>query len=193
MTSVQADIISADEELTHELIYSQAIADAIISITAKFSSQLPVDEIILDHIYYKDSEEASSNWRLPEKRQFIDFNWSQERCNQTKRIDVSIRCRDFLCGLMLGRRSKKRLCITLRYLEGNPDDHPLKGFVMPIALIISESFADAYNISQVNISRPEKGLINRYQSFGYSLNAADKARVKRNNNPRAKLLTKLLK
>ncbi|BBS53173.1 hypothetical protein RUW70_24285 [Klebsiella pneumoniae] len=192
MESVQAGILPANEELTHELIYSEAIADAMISIAAKFSSQLPVDEIKLGHIYYEDSYEASRSWRLPEKRQYIDFNWNQERRNQTKRIDVSIRCRDFLCGLMLGRRSKNRLCITLRYLEGNPHNHPLKGFVMPIALIISESFADAYGIRQVNISRPDKKLIERYASFGYSLNAADKARVKRNNSPRAKLLTKLL-
>ncbi|MEB7587900.1 hypothetical protein NGC36_21780 [Serratia rubidaea] len=192
MASVQAGILHADEELTHELIYSGAIADAMIAITAKFSSQLPVDEIILDHIYYDDSEEANRNWRLPEKRQYIDFNWNQERRKQTKRIDVSIRCQDFLCGLMLGRRSKNRLCITLRYLEGNPNDHPLKGFVMPIALIISESFADAYGIKQINISRPDKNLINRYESYGYSLNAADKARVKRKNLPRAKLLTKLI-
>ncbi|HGH7465998.1 TPA: hypothetical protein ACG71I_002445 [Klebsiella pneumoniae] len=192
MESVQAGILPANEELTHELIYSEAIADAMISIAAKFSSQLPVDEIKLGHIYYEDSDEASRSWRLPEKRQYIDFNWNQERRNQTKRIDVSIRCRDFLCGLMLGRRSKNRLCITLRYLEGNPHNHPSKGFVMPIALIISESFADAYGIRQVNISRPDKKLIERYASFGYSLNAADKARVKRNNSPRAKLLTKLL-
>ncbi|HAT2179294.1 hypothetical protein [Raoultella planticola] len=192
MESVQAGILPANEELTHELIYSEAISDAMISIAAKFSSQLPVDEIKLGHIYYEDSDEASRSWRRPEKRQYIDFNWNQERRNQTKRIDVSIRCRDFLCGLMLGRRSKNRLCITLRYLEGNPHNHPLKGFVMPIALIISESFADAYGIRQVNISRPDKKLIERYASFGYSLNAADKARVKRNNSPRAKLLTKLI-
>ncbi len=37
MASVQADILSADEELTHELIYSQVIADTIISITVTCS------------------------------------------------------------------------------------------------------------------------------------------------------------
>nr|DAY63469.1 MAG TPA: hypothetical protein [Caudoviricetes sp.] len=192
MESVQASIVRPTEELTHELIYSEAIADAMLSIATRFGNRLPVNEIKLGHIYYEDSDEASREWRLPEKRHYIDINWNQERRNQTKRIDVSIRCRDFLCGLMLGRRSKKRLCITLRYLEGNPYDHPLKGFVMPIALIIAESFADAYGIRQVNISRPDKQLIERYESFGYSLNAADKARVKRNNLPRAKLLTKLI-
>ena len=54
MESVQAGILPANEELTHELIYSEAIADAMISIAAKFSSQLPVDEIKLGHIYYED-------------------------------------------------------------------------------------------------------------------------------------------
>ncbi|OWD19626.1 hypothetical protein A8C76_12145 [Escherichia coli] len=173
-------------------MYFQALAEAKISITKEFSHLLPVDEIELGHIYYEDSEEARLEWRKTEKRDWISFDWSLEKSNQTKRIDVSIRCRNFLCGLMLGRRSKRRLCITLRYLEGNPHAHPLKGFVMPIALIIAESFAEVYGINQVNISRPEKKLLDRYQSYGYTLNSADKERVKRNNRPRAKLLTKLI-
>lgn len=192
MDSDQLAIQPADEELTHELNYTRAISDSLLSITAQFSSELPVEDIKLGHIYYDDAEEVSREWRKTEKRDWISLNWNQEKSNQTRRIDVSIRCRSFLCGLMLGRRSKKRLCVTLRYLEGNPHDHPLKGFVMPIALIIAESFAEVYNISQVNISRPDKNLIERYQSFGYALSAVDKNRVKRNNNPRAKLLTKLI-
>ncbi|CAM2925498.1 hypothetical protein APT15_09740 [Escherichia coli] len=192
MSSDQREIQPNDEELTHELIYFQALAEAKISITKEFSHLLPVDEIELGHIYYEDSEEARLEWRKTEKRDWISFDWSLEKSNQTKRIDVSIRCRNFLCGLMLGRRSKRRLCITLRYLEGNPHAHPLKGFVMPIALIIAESFAEVYGINQVNISRPEKKLLDRYQSYGYTLNSADKERVKRNNRPRAKLLTKLI-
>lgn len=100
MESVQASIVRPTEELTHELIYSEAIADAMLSIATRFGNRLPVNEIKLGHIYYEDSDEASRECRLPEKRHYIDINWNQERRNQTKRIDVSIRCRDFLCGLM---------------------------------------------------------------------------------------------
>ncbi|WP_199634712.1 hypothetical protein JEM67_17930 [Serratia sp. PAMC26656] len=192
MNSELDELPSVDEELTHELRYAQALSEGLIMISQQLAGKIPVDEIELGHIYYKDSQEASRNWRQHGKRQEIDLEWWRERRNQTKRIDVSIRCRHFLCGLMLARRSRQRLCVTLRYLEGNPNAHPLKGFVMPIALIIAESFAMEYDISQVNISRPAKELIKRYQSFGYALDATDKNRVKRNNKPRAKLMIKTI-
>lgn len=192
MNAEPQTLLVVDEELTHELKYAQALADAMVEISGRLASKIPVHEIELGHIYYKDSQEASRNWRQNVKREEINLEWWRERHNQTKRIDVSIRCRDFLCGLMLARRSRQRLCVNFRYLEGNPNSHPLKGFVMPIALIIAESFAKEYDISQVNISRPSKGLIERYQSFGYALDATDKNRIKRNNKPRAKLMTKTI-
>ncbi len=60
----------------------------MISIAAKFSSQLPVDEIKLGHIYYvKTQMRLVGVGVCQKKRQYIDFNWNQERRNQTKRID----------------------------------------------------------------------------------------------------------
>lgn len=181
-----------DVETTHELIRETALADAMVTIATDFGHILPVDEIILDRIYYEDSQEVIRAWRMPQKRSWIEFNWARERSHQTKRIDVTIRCRHFLCGLMLAKRSRKKLCVTLRYLEGNPYNHPLSGYVLPIALIIAESFAVAYNIKQVCVSRPAKGLINHYITQGYELSPADKARLKRSGQPRAKLMTKEL-
>lgn len=90
------------------------------------------------------------------------------------------------------KRARKRLCVTLRYLEDNPNKHPLSGYILAIALIIAESFALEYKIKQVCISRPDKGLIAQYIAQGYKLNTADKARQKRNNKPRAKLMNKIL-
>lgn len=181
-----------EPELCHEMVRIQAVAEAIIRIAKDFGSKLPVDEIELDRMYYEDSEEVSSQWRLPVHRDWIELDWWQLRRSQANRIDVTIRCRRFLCGLMLARRSRNRFCITLRYLEGNPAKHPLSGYVLPITLIVAESFADAYKIRQVCVSRPEKSLIPVYVSHGYELSATDKERQKRNSQPRAKLISKTL-
>lgn len=181
-----------DNKILHEIIRASAFDNALITITTDFGHILPIDKIKLDRIYYEDAQEVINNWRKCNKRDWIEFDWSQERSRQTKRIDVTIRCCDILCGLMLAKRSKKRLCVTLRYLEGNPNKHPLSGYILPIALIIAESFAYEYNIKQVCISRPAKGLISQYTAQGYELNPADKARQKRNNKPRAKLMSKIL-
>ena len=90
------------------------------------------------------------------------------------------------------KRARKRLCVTLRYLEDNPNKHPLSGYILAIALIIAESFALEYKIKQVCISRPDKGFIAQYIAQGYKLNTTDKAQQKRNNKPRAKLMNKIL-
>ncbi|AYA06747.1 hypothetical protein V1951_21260 [Yersinia sp. 2544 StPb PI] len=182
-----------DEALSHELIAIQAFADARLKIVFEFGDTLPVDEIVIGPITQGDAVEVSNSWRTSPKRDWIKFNWWKARHIQTKRIDVSIRCRDFLCGLMLARRSRRQICVTLRYLEGNPDpNHPLKGYVLPIATLIAESFASQYGIATVCISRPEKGLIAQYASRGYQFNATDTSRVKRHNKPRAKLMSKML-
>lgn len=186
------DIDLDNKKLEHELIRALAINNAIITITTNFDHILPVSEIKLDRIYYEDSQEVINNWRKSNKRDWIEFDWSHTRSRQTKRIDITIRCCDILCGLMLAKRSKKRLNVTLRYLEGNPNEHPLSGYILPIALIIAESFASEYNIQQVCISRPAKGLIAQYMAQGYELTSTDKARQKRNNKPRAKLMSKIL-
>jgi len=188
--AIQAE--APEEELTIELKYLQILAQARVNIVEEFDGKLPVDEIELGHIYYDDAEEVRLKWRLTYARSWINLDWASVRKSQKRRIDVSIRCRDSLCGLMLAQRSNKKLCVTLRYLEGNPNPHPLKGYVLALAMIIAETFAEADNIRQVCVSRPEKGLIDKYESLGYELNATDKERIRRNGKPRAKLMTKRL-
>lgn len=180
-----------DSLLDHALIRTQALSRATMAILREFEEVVPaVASIEFSDIQLRDTQEVTKSWRRPSHRNWIRFNWWDERNYQTRRIDVSIRCQDFLCGLMLARRSKSKLCVTLRYLEGNPYPHPLSGYVLPIALIVAESFAHEYKIRNVYVSRPEKGLVDKYASRGYEYNATDKNRIKRKNKPRVKLMVK---
>ena len=105
---------------------------------------------------------------------------------------MSIWCGEHLCGMFLAKLSRKRVNVALRFLESNPNETPLSGYMIPIGLIIAESFARAYGAMEVMVSQPDRLLIPLYREQGYYLTAADQSRERRSCNIRAKVLVKKL-
>lgn len=70
----QNNIDLTNPPIRHELIRTLAINNAIINITTDFGHILPVSEIKLDHIYYKDSQEVIDEWRKSNTRDWIEFD-----------------------------------------------------------------------------------------------------------------------
>lgn len=178
----------------HRDIRERALVGAKFTITEKFVGVLPVDDILLERIEAEHWAIVHPSWRdHPARKVFnIDFNWLRQRNKRRDKIDVSIWCGDTLCGLFLAKLSRKRINVALRFLESNPHEHPLVGYMIPIGLYIAESFAREYGAKDVMVSRPEKPLVPLYREWGYELDAADLSREKRKCNTRAKVLIKTM-
>lgn len=178
----------------HRDIRERAIEGVMLTITEKYVGVLPVEDILLERIEADHWAIVHPSWRNhPARKAFsIDFNWLRQRNKRRDKIDVSIWCGDTLCGLFLAKLSRKRINVALRFLESNPHEHPLAGYMIPIGLDIAESFARQYGARDVMVSRPAKDLVPLYREWGYELDAADLSREKRNCKTRAKVLIKTM-
>ncbi|MCS3432937.1 hypothetical protein [Klebsiella sp. BIGb0407] len=159
-----------------------------------FLGVLPVEDILLDRIAPEHWSIVNPTWRNhPERKHLkVDLNWLRQRNKRRDKLDVSIWCGEYLCGLFLAKLSRKRVNVALRFLESNPNDTPLSGYMIPLGLIIAESFAHAYGAKEVMVSQPDKLLIPLYREQGFELIPADQSREKRSCNIRAKVLVKKL-
>ncbi|MEI7065299.1 hypothetical protein WCU84_16760 [Dickeya chrysanthemi] len=159
-----------------------------------FLGVLPIDDILLDRIVPEHWSMVNPAWRNhPERKHLkVDFNWLRQRNKRRDKLDASIWCGEHLCGLFLAKLSRKRINVALRFLESNPNETPLSGYMIPIGLIIAESFARAYGAKEVMVSQPDKLLIPLYREQGFELIPADQSRERRSCNIRAKVLVKKL-
>lgn len=170
-----------------------ALTIAYERIVDEFLAAIPVvQSILLERIESDHWSIVHPAWRNhPDRIDLrIDFNWLRQRNKRRDKLDVSIWCGDVLCGLFLAKLSRRRINVALRYLESNPYPNPLLGYMIPIGLIIAESFAFAYEAKEVAVCQPDKYLIPLYRERGYQLNAADSSREKRKCDIRAKVLVK---
>lgn len=159
-----------------------------------FLDILPVDDISLERIGPEHWSIVHPAWRNHPDRQHLnmDFNWLRQRNKRRDKLDASIWCDGQLCGLFLAKLSRRRVNVALRFLEGNPYLTPLSGYMIPIGLIIAESFARAYGAKEVMVSQPDKQLVSLYREQGFELTQADLSRERRSCNIRAKVLVKKL-
>lgn len=170
-----------------------ALSIAYERIVDEFLADIPVIErIMLERIEPDHWSIVHPAWRNHPDRigLRIDLNWLRQRNKRRDKLDVSIWCDDKLCGMFLAKLSRKRINVALRYLESSPYPNPLLGYMLPIGLIIAESFAIAYEAKEVAVSQPDKPLVALYRQRGYELNAADQSREKRKCDIRAKVLVK---
>lgn len=117
---------------------------------------------------------AQSQWPPPDDPdREIGWSWDavcrQYRQNHMARIELAIWNGDELCGLMLGKASEGRLVVKVNYLQGSTlPTHALKGWVADIATRCAELFAKAIGSDWVAIQEPEEGLIEYYESLGFT-------------------------
>jgi len=172
-----------------------AISLAYERFVVEFMEVLDISNIQLERIEPGHWSIVHPAWRNHPDRidLHIDFNWLRQRNKRRDKLDVSIWSGEILCGLFLAKLSRKRINVALRYLESNPYPNPFSGYMIPIGLIIAESFAKAYETEEVMVSQPDKVLVPLYRQRGYELNTADLSREKRKCGIRAKVLIKKVK
>jgi hypothetical protein len=170
----------------HQKVRRMALLKARLTVISRMGNKIPasvLSGLSFEHITDEHCQEVHVVWRkhpsLADAR--ITLVWQREMNKRRRKIDVSILVHGRLCGLMLARLSRRRINVTLRYLEGNPNPwrNRLKGNIMEIALIVLESFAQAYGATQISITQPDMALIPRYRQFGYRLTVRDADRERR--------------
>ncbi len=117
-----------------------------------------------------------SNDRVPPNGGW-DWNiWTQYfKQRHKKYFDVALWYENELCGLALGRLSRKNVNVKLELVEGSTDKvHPLKGQVALTMLTAIEAFGAIAGAEESLIIDPVPGAIPAYQRIGYSLRQASK-------------------
>lgn len=85
-----------------------------------------------------------------------------------KSFDISIWFGSELCGMCFATPRKSAIRITVILLEGKPDkSHPLKGFVMPLAMEAVSNYAKTLRLEFIEIERPSQGALSSYQALGF--------------------------
>lgn len=80
-----------------------------------------------------------------------------------------------LCGLSVGRASKRRSCgrrhtLSLHFIEANPDPgHPLKGHVAELAIVCAEAYGAALGATILRLTNPLSGVLRLYVGLGFSV------------------------
>lgn len=115
----------------------------------------------------------------PHRSRLVRWDWESEILTPLQRrgprgLALAIIVRGQLCGLMAARVSPSKAWLSLTHLEGAPEQHPLKGSILPIAAralyIYRAAIAPeegAENIG-IRILRPLKEAIPFYQRAGYT-------------------------
>lgn len=106
---------------------------------------------------------AAKPWR---EAQRIGWEWRSVLMLTTNRFDLAVWHDGMLCGLAYGPATADRIAIA--YLQGNPDPtHPLKGYVIDIAVAALEAQALAADAAEMRLPRQLPELVRVYGERGY--------------------------
>ncbi|EPL6805133.1 hypothetical protein WJI42_003502 [Klebsiella aerogenes] len=109
------------------------------------------------------------------------------------RLALSILSGEQVCGMLFCTGSRHGINVNIRYLEGSPDNsHPLKKFVLDIAIQSAEQYAESINAKMITIQNPIQDVVGRYIGKGYEYNQQDRRRKNKGLEPVCKTLEKML-
>jgi hypothetical protein len=79
-----------------------------------------------------------------------------------------------LCGLAVGTPTRARQSLVIDCFEGSPDSkHPLKGFILPLVLMVGDAYAAALGATRLRLRLPDKTLIPTYEALGFELHGPE--------------------
>lgn len=124
-----------------------------------------------------DAAERAHRWQYPSHLQHRvpGWNWLKEVKSfqrRPKRVEAAIwdgsGPNSLLCGLVLGRVSRNKVCASIHYLESNPErETPLSGIFAQIATRYLELQAAALGCKELSINKPHPDLLDFYDELGF--------------------------
>lgn len=124
----------------------------------------------LEGIGYAALKAFDSVWRS--HKRVVHWDWFDQvrRWKKTdhSRLELAVWQDGQLCGLMIGKTSKRKTIAYVLGIEGAPYAHPLKGYILPLALEVAEAYATAVGAKELRLDKPAEGLVARYEKLGYT-------------------------
>jgi hypothetical protein len=96
-------------------------------------------------------------------------------CTRPSAFQVAIWSGEELCGLAVGRVSRRRPSgrrhtVSVHYLEGSPDrGHPLRGRVAEVAIAAADAYGVILGARRVRLIDPLPGVFRTYERLGFSI------------------------
>ncbi|GDG47905.1 hypothetical protein D9K10_14065 [Escherichia coli] len=165
--------------------------------------------------YLLDKNPALNNMNVKVKRtteteiKFVEMQWesmSERRAGwswravlgkkkkKIMRLALSICSNGQVYGMLFCTGSRHGLNVNIRYLEGDPNKwHPLKSFILDIALEAAEQYAEKLNAKMLTIQSPVPELVDTYRDKGYDYNQKDRRRYNKGLSVFCKTLEKVIR
>lgn len=160
------------DSLKFQIYRSNAMRQALDSFRCDLSVQergIDVSQVSL-HPITPRAIDASAYWDSETL-----FPWKQVlnwKTRDKKSFDISIWFGSELCGMCFATPRRSAIRITVILLEGKPEkSHPLKGFVMPLAMTAVSAYARTLGLQLIEIEKPSHGAIPSYQALGFHFDA----------------------
>jgi hypothetical protein len=126
----------------------------------------------------KTVEAWRTSWKGSHPSGFGNWNWDhllRRAWRRPSAFHVAVWSEHILCGLGVGRLSKRRLTgvrhtISVHYVESaHHAKHPLRGMIAPLVISAAETYGMLAGVSRVRLIQPLPGVIHMYEKFGYTI------------------------
>lgn len=157
--------------LKYQVFRGEAFKQAL-SILAEEQALLDPPDIDVSRVRIEpitqEAAEESLNWG--EEGALLEWGdvirWKQK---YPRGIDISLWFDQELCGLAYANARDSKLTIKIVLIEGKPDEtHPLKGYVLGIALTAIDAYARMLRLQWIEVQDPAAGAVPWYLENGFA-------------------------
>jgi hypothetical protein len=119
-----------------------------------------------------------TSWTGPHPTNQGSWNWDyllRRAWRRPSAFHVAIWSGDHLCGLAVGRASKRRAIgarhtISVHFIESAHNDrHPLRGRVAALVIAAAEAYGSLIGASRLRLINPLPGVIRLYEDYGFAV------------------------
>jgi hypothetical protein len=105
------------------------------------------------------------------------WDWIEQSAAFRRRptaFHVAVWSGEMLCGLAVGRLSKKRRdgrrhTVSLHIMEGAPHSHPLKGMIAPVVFAVAQAYGRLFGATRLRLVSPLPGVLRLYRQLGFAI------------------------
>ena len=130
-----------------------------------------VDGIEIRPICPEALKQFRSDWKGHSER-IPNWDWADPDLRGGKTFNVGIWHKGMLCGLASGKVTDSK-AVRIDWIEGHPENHPLKGDIIPIVLTCADAYRIEIGSKELRLYRVIPPLIPLYEEFGFELATED--------------------
>lgn len=135
------------------------------------TERLGLPDVTLGPIDVSACSAFDAHWRAHPDR-LVNWDWTAPNHRRPKGLNVAVWHGNNLCGLASGRLTASR-AVRVDYIEGYPEQHALKGIIIPAVLTCAEAYRIVIGARELKLYDVHPPLIPVYGKFGFELLSED--------------------